>query len=69
MSSTLGSIELPPNGNFEVYGASKAALNKLLKSYAARAGGKRTILALMPGWVRTEMGGSQAPLDVRNNFV
>lgn len=67
MSSTLGSIELPPNGNFEVYGASKAALNKLLKSYAARAGGKRTILALMPGWVRTEMGGSQAPLDVETS--
>lgn len=67
MSSALGSVALPPNGNFEVYGASKAALNKLLRAWAARAAGKRTVLALMPGWVKTEMGGDQAPLDVETS--
>lgn len=67
MSSVLGSVGLPPSGSFEVYGASKAALNKLLKAWAARAAGKRTVLALMPGWVKTEMGGDLAPVDVETS--
>lgn len=69
MTSALGSLSLDPAGGYEVYGASKAALNKLMRSYAARAGGERRLFAVMPGWVRTDMGGTQAPLDVETSVA
>jgi NAD(P)-dependent dehydrogenase (short-subunit alcohol dehydrogenase family) len=64
MSSALGSISGNTDGGYEAYRASKAALNMLLRSYAVRAGGERSILALMPGWVKTDMGGPDAPVEV-----
>jgi NAD(P)-dependent dehydrogenase (short-subunit alcohol dehydrogenase family) len=67
MSSALGSISGNTTGGYETYRASKAALNMLLRSYAVRAGGERSILALMPGWVKTEMGGADAPVEVSDS--
>lgn len=64
MSSALGSISGNTTGGYETYRASKAALNMLMRSYAARAGANRSLLALMPGWVRTDMGGPDAPVEV-----
>ncbi len=64
MSSGLGSVANNDRGGWEVYRASKAGLNTLLRSYAVRAGGGRTLLAIAPGWVRTDMGGAGADLDV-----
>ena len=64
MSSDLGSIENNLTGNWEVYRASKASLNTLMKSRAAAKADRRTYLCLSPGWVRTDMGGDSAPLDV-----
>jgi len=64
MTSALGSVSGEQSGGYEVYGASKAALNKLFRGYAVRAGGERSLLAIMPGWVQTDMGGAEAPLDV-----
>lgn len=66
MSSALGSLTLDPPAGYEVYSASKAALNRLMRTYALRAG-DRTLLAMMPGWVRTDMGGEAAPLDVETS--
>lgn len=64
MSSALGSVSMDPSPSYELYGASKAALNRMLRGYAARIEGGPTLLAIMPGWVQTDMGGAEAPLDV-----
>jgi NAD(P)-dependent dehydrogenase (short-subunit alcohol dehydrogenase family) len=65
MSSGQGSVSNNLSGGYEVYRASKAALNTLVRSFAARhAGAARTLLLMAPGWVRTEMGGPQARLSI-----
>lgn len=67
MSSGLGIVGAEQSGAFDAYGASKAALNKLLRIFSKRAGGGRSVLAVHPGWVATDMGGSDAPLDVETS--
>ena len=65
MSSSLGSVAMNETGGYETYRASKAALDMLLRSVAARRkDSRRTFLAVDPGWVRTDMGGPGANLDV-----
>lgn len=65
MTSILGSIANNLDGRMELYRASKAALNSLTRSFAARhASAGFTVLSLHPGVVRTAMGGPSAPLDI-----
>ncbi|RZT46318.1 NAD(P)-dependent dehydrogenase (short-subunit alcohol dehydrogenase family) [Sphingomonas sp. BK036] len=65
MSSGQGSITNNTNGLHEVYRSSKAALNQLVRSYAARHAEDRRALVLMaPGWIRTQLGGPKAPFVV-----
>jgi NAD(P)-dependent dehydrogenase (short-subunit alcohol dehydrogenase family) len=65
MSSRQGSITLNDNAGYEVYRASKSALNQLMRSFAARhVDDPRTLLLMSPGWVRTELGGPSAPLTI-----
>ena len=69
MSSGLGSVSNNETGGYEVYRASKAALNTLMRSFAARhRDDPRTLLLLAPGWVRTEMGGPNARLSVDDSI-
>ena len=65
MSSGQGSVANNNKGGFEIYRASKSALNQLMRSFAARhAGDPRTLLLIAPGWVQTDLGGPGAPLTV-----
>lgn len=66
MSSKMGSVALNESGDWELYRASKAALNSLVRGFHARDAKPRSVkvLTLHPGWVRTDMGGAAAPLSV-----
>jgi NAD(P)-dependent dehydrogenase (short-subunit alcohol dehydrogenase family) len=69
MSSLLGSIAGNTSGGFELYRISKASLNMLARGFAATAGKDKNlvVLNLHPGWVRTDMGGPQAPVGVEES--
>jgi NAD(P)-dependent dehydrogenase (short-subunit alcohol dehydrogenase family) len=68
MSSGLGSVSGKTDAYSELYSASKAALNSLSRSFAASLGRRHiTVLAVAPGWVRTDMGGRSAPLSVEES--
>jgi NAD(P)-dependent dehydrogenase (short-subunit alcohol dehydrogenase family) len=63
MSSRLGSIAEASGSSF-LYATSKAALNALAKGLSVTLASRGIIVvALSPGWVRTDMGGKQAPLS------
>jgi NAD(P)-dependent dehydrogenase (short-subunit alcohol dehydrogenase family) len=65
MSSGQGSISANTQGGHEVYRGSKSALNQYMRSYASRHAGERRALVLMaPGWIRTALGGPNAPFSV-----
>lgn len=65
MSSGQGSLANNKGGGSDVYRASKAALNQLMNSYAARhADGTRALILLAPGWIRTALGGPNAPVGL-----
>ncbi|MFF4181969.1 SDR family NAD(P)-dependent oxidoreductase [Streptomyces sp. NPDC001691] len=64
MSSEQGSVSRNTEEGYELYKASKAALNQLMRSYATRHGDDgHTKLLIDPGHNRTRLGGADAPLD------
>jgi NAD(P)-dependent dehydrogenase (short-subunit alcohol dehydrogenase family) len=69
MSSGQGSIANNQRGGFEIYRASKSALNQLMRSYAARHDSEnRALLLMAPGWVKTELGGPGARLTIEESI-
>ncbi|KRB82397.1 short-chain dehydrogenase [Sphingomonas sp. Root710] len=52
-----------PTGGYYAYGATKAALNRLMRSIAVDLKPRGIIIGLVhPGWVQTDMGGPKADL-------
>ena len=67
MSSGQGSIGNNEKGGAEAYRGSKAALNQLMRCYAARHAAEQRALVLMaPGWIRTALGGPDAPFGIED---
>jgi NAD(P)-dependent dehydrogenase (short-subunit alcohol dehydrogenase family) len=68
MASEIGSISNSV-GFWELYSSSKAALNMLMKAFSERhPDDPRALLLVAPGWVRTEMGGEEATLEIPMAF-
>ncbi|MEP4892329.1 MAG: SDR family oxidoreductase [Aliiglaciecola sp.] len=65
MSSDLGSITNNTLGMAHAYRASKAALNMLTKGLSVELATKNiTVVALAPGWVKTDLGGEGGHWEV-----
>lgn len=67
ISSIMGSItacatgSFPPGGGLYFYRSTKAALNMVTRNMAADLASRGfTVIAVNPGWVRTDMGGTDA---------
>jgi NAD(P)-dependent dehydrogenase (short-subunit alcohol dehydrogenase family) len=60
MTSLMGSLSDNKSGGYYAYRMSKSALN-MFSVCLAREFPKVTVLAMHPGWVKTAMGGPQAP--------
>ena len=70
MSSDLGSVANNTQGGSYAYRTSKAALNMLTKGLSidlARRG--ISVISMAPGWTRTELGGSMAPLSTEESVA
>ena len=64
ISSKMGSMADNTSGGAYSYRSSKAALNAVTVSLSSDLAEDGTrVVALHPGWVRTDMGGDSAPVD------
>ena len=68
ISSRMGSIAEATGTTGWLYRTSKAALNCALR-VASLQTRRATCIALHPGWVRTDMGGAQAAIDVARSVT
>jgi NAD(P)-dependent dehydrogenase (short-subunit alcohol dehydrogenase family) len=68
-SSGMGSMTRNVRGTTDLYRVSKAALNMLVRSFAAVHGRERAVLSICPGWVKTEMGGALATIEVADSVT
>jgi NAD(P)-dependent dehydrogenase (short-subunit alcohol dehydrogenase family) len=74
ISSVMGSItwndrnRFPPGGGIYLYRSSKAALNMVARTLAADLHARGiTVLTLNPGWVKTDMGGSDGLFETSDS--
>jgi NAD(P)-dependent dehydrogenase (short-subunit alcohol dehydrogenase family) len=70
MSSIMGSIA-ENTGGMEVYRATKTAQNSFARSLWLSSAKDRdvTVLSIHPGWVKTDMGGANADIDVETSVT
>jgi NAD(P)-dependent dehydrogenase (short-subunit alcohol dehydrogenase family) len=68
MSSLAGSIGEKEDSRYYCYSASKAALNMLTRAMAAELRPRGvTVVAVTPGWVKTELGGPNAKISAEES--
>ncbi len=67
LSSRMGSIGSRTRATSWLYRASKAAVNSVLMDTALTLGDRAACVAFHPGWVRTDMGGKGADIDVETS--
>ncbi len=64
VSSKMGAMSDNTSGGAYAYRAAKAALNMVIKGLSVDLAARGILtVALSPGWVRTDMGGPDAPLE------
>ena len=69
MSSQLASLGLNMGAD-TIYKTSKTALNQLTRCLASDLSGRGvTVVAVSPGWVKTDMGGPAAPLTPETSIT
>ena len=65
ISSLMGSIGANSEGRHYLYRSSKAALNAVVKSLSIDLRDRGiSVVTLHPGWVKTDMGGAEADLEI-----
>ena len=65
LSSQLGSIGDNASGGMYIYRSSKTGLNQVIKSLSVDLKPQGiTVVSLHPGWVKTDMGGPNAPVSI-----
>ena len=69
LSSRMGSIGSRTSASSWLYRESKAAVNSVQMDTALTLGSRAACVAFHPGWVRTEMGGSGADIDVATSVA
>jgi NAD(P)-dependent dehydrogenase (short-subunit alcohol dehydrogenase family) len=70
VSSELGSITNNKSGQSHAYRTSKAALNMLAKGLGIELAGRGIkVVALAPGWARTDLGGQKAEVEPRDSVA
>lgn len=70
ISSQMGSISANEQGRSYAYRSSKAALNCAMRSFAIDVQSTGVHVLLMhPGWVKTDMGGENALIDVETSVA
>lgn len=67
ITSLMGSIQDNTSGGSYAYRSSKSALNMLNKCLAVENAAWLTSIAMHPGWVKTDMGGEKAPLELADS--
>lgn len=70
VSSKVGSIEDNQGGSLYLYRSSKTAVNQVVKSLSIDLVEQGiTVVALHPGWVRTDMGGPNGLIDTHTSVT